>query len=295
MMAAKRNTLGLNCVFLVLLPACVAPVVQEAGTDHLDLGKFGPEAERVEVQTYDQVSLQGVFLPGAGKAPVMLHFLPSEGSVTSGIQGFAGLAETLTGLQGQGTASLICDYRGVGASGGERDPRCLESDAWFLWQEALQRAGGDPARVLLRGVSIGTLAVASLLHQGANPGAAVMIAPVRSETIGRHGVHLRHGSVVGFLLSPFLRRPVEVDLVATLERSRVPILILAAEKDPYLPAEELDLVQTAAERGGHRLKVVPGDHSSLVLRAYGFEISSYAGKLAPDLLPEEATFWQDFR
>jgi hypothetical protein len=239
------------CVFFALAGACIAPpIIAPAGKPVLELSEAqcAMNAERVEVDVGDGEMLRGIFVPGMPGRPLVLHFLGSQMSITSGIE-FAGIVYDLDPLFEQlarnGWASLVLDYRGVGASDGTRDARHLSDDAWTAWNEAVRRAGGNPSRVYISGVSIGTLAVASLLQRGVEPGMVALAAPVRAETVARNWMAAHYGSIAAALVAPLLRKPVDIDLVAALERARCSLYVVTAAHDELLPMAERQLVAAA--------------------------------------------------
>jgi hypothetical protein len=143
---------------------------------------------------------------------------------------------------------------------------------------------------VVRAASIGCLAAAALLDAGARPASVVMVAPVRAETIARHAAREREGAFLGGLVAPFLLRPLDVDLVATLSRTATDALIVLPTRDVYLPEDEAQLLVRAAGRASAvRVVRVRGSHQAAVLRAWGFTLDEerFAGRLTPQLLPAE--------
>ncbi len=276
-----------------VLPSCVAPLVPEAGTSVLRLDGFPKGTVAAEAVTADGVTLRGVFVPAGTGAPVVLHFLPAETSITTGLRGLAGMRETLTVLREHGFASLAMDYRGVGASSGDRCASRLLDDGTAMWEEALRRAGGHPGAVLVRAVSLGSIPAAAIVEGGAAPGALVLVAPVRAETIAGNAARDRYGAFLGSVVAVFLRRPVDVSLDEVLRRSTIPILLLAVEDDVYLPDDERDELLAAAKTGGHTSLVREGDHLQVALRAYCFELGTFEGGLVEELLEVERAFLED--
>ena len=133
------------------LQSCVAPIVLEAGTSELQLEGFPEDTVLAEAVTGDGVTLRGVFVPAGAGAPVVLHLLPAKASITTGLNGFAGVKQTMGVLREHGFASLALDYRGVGASSGDRDSGRLTDDGAAMWAEALRRTEGDPGALVVRG------------------------------------------------------------------------------------------------------------------------------------------------
>ncbi len=284
---------SLGLLLAALAPACVVPIVQPVEGAELELAHFPPGSEAIELEVEPGLWLRGAFVPAHPGAPVILHLLPAEASVARGLEGVAGWRQTLARFQELGYASLALDYRGVGASDGRPDPGALAADGDAMWQEALRRTGGEPGRVLLRATSLGTVPAAELLESGAEPRGVVLVAPIRTSTIGEHAPVERHGSLLGTIVSWFLRDPPGPDLLEVLDRSAAPVLLIAANEDGYLPVEERAALFAVAERQGQRTLLYPGDHQQLVARAFGFVWTAAAGRLATDLLPAELAFLAD--
>lgn len=270
--------------------ACVVPIVQPTGTPELSLKGFPPGTEAAEAISADGLTLRGVFLPAGPGAPVVLHLLPSEASATTGLLGIAGWKQTLEVLRLQGYSSLALDYRGVGASDGDPDPTALPEDGASMWDEAVRRAGGESGKVVLRAASLGTIPAAALLEAGRQPRCVVLYAPIRSETIAVHAPRARRGPFLGTIVSWFLKRPTEVDLVEALRETEVHVLVVASREDRYLPEGERELLFAAAEAGGNPVVLFEGDHLQLVSRAYGFEWGEFAGRVIEELLEAERLF-----
>lgn len=268
------RALLLSLALAAAAPACITPpLVMSGGAPTVAFGPRRVEwgAELVEVALEPGMSLRGVFVPAGAGAPLVLHFLGSSGSVTIP-QRAEGLEfdfdELFGALRELGFASLALDYRGVGASDGERDPRNVPTDALAAWNEALRRVDGDSTRITLRGMSLGTLAVASLLERGVEPARVVLFAPVRAETAAANWLRERRGSLAAWFATPFLARPMRVDLLAALERSSAPLTVVVGLRDALLPPRErTELVALVRARGGALLEL-DLDHLRLVHAAY---------------------------
>jgi Serine aminopeptidase, S33 len=279
------------------------PVLLETKRQPLVPADFPPQAELLELLVEPEVALRGVFVPARGAArgpaPVVLDFLESSGSLTGGARSSATRVSFELGsddepLLGElraesappetaeyldpsrrrlallpllGFSVLCLDYTGVGASDGERSADNLRRDAHAAWDEAVRRAGGDPSRVVLRGTSIGALPVAALLQDGARPGAVILVAPVRDETVASNGARALEGAFVAFLVGWTLRAPVGADLAEELRRARPPLLVVVPERDDFLRHDErLELRRCVDEVGGTWL-VRGAEHVALSLAA----------------------------
>ncbi len=277
---------GLDVVLLIaMLSGCITPpVVLEGERRGIRLAEFPPATEEVVVCGANGNSLHGVFVPSDPGAPVVVHFLESGCSITQGSIDFPSL-EVVWQLRDLGFASLAMDYSGVGASEGDRSPDNLAPDAEAMWEEAVRRADGLPGRVVLRGMSIGTLAAASLLDRGVRPGGVVLIAPVRGETVASHYVDERMGKPFAGLVSLFYKSAVPEDLAATLSRTRVPLLSILPAEDSLLPEDERRFVRYAVRSARGRSATLPGlDHIDAVLEAH--RLLEAEAALLRELFPE---------
>ncbi|MEM8885713.1 MAG: hypothetical protein AAGD14_16730, partial [Planctomycetota bacterium] len=147
----------------------------------------------------------------------------------------------------RGMGLLCFDYRGVGTSDGKGSPRNLRADARAAWSEALQRVDGDARRIVLRGNSLGGLAVSYLLDDGVEPGAVVVTAPVRAETVvGRFADRWADG-IEKPLAKLLVRRPASTDVVGAIRASAAPTLVILGSQDDYLSDDERALFAEAAD------------------------------------------------
>jgi hypothetical protein len=138
-----------------------------------------------------------------------------------------------------------------------------------MWDEALRRVDGDPARVVLRCTSIGTLAVLAPLERGAAPAGVILLLPVLPETVTGRGAAAFYGRFAGLVARATFRRAVDQDLFDILRRARVPWLAVQAEHDQMTSAAERVAIDAAIAGAGGRAERLDDDHfiSTLVLRA----------------------------
>jgi len=271
---APRRLSGLSAAFVLTaallgLSGCITPpAVLSGGHDHIPFEELPPGsvAAAEDLGDCDESVLRGVFVPSDPGAPIVLHLLESGGSATDGARAI-GAYPHLERLADMGFASLVLDYRGVGLSDGERSPHHLRADARAAWNAAVRLAGGEH-RVVLRGTSIGTIAAASLLEDGARPAAVVLVAPVRAETVAGHFAVHSYGSLLGGAIALFLRDAGDADLVEAVRTCPSPLLVLTADEDSFLPSDERELVAAAvSEAGGTYAAIADETHLGLVLRA----------------------------
>jgi len=291
---------SLRAAFLLLalsVSSCLTPpVVLPASSLPMDkaMARFPEPCETVELAAIDGEMLRGAFVPAGEGAAVVLHLLGATDSF--GSSKFS-QRHHVSQLRGLGLASLLVDYRGVGLSGGERSAEHLGDDAWVLWQEAVRRAGGDPARVGIRATSLGTIATALLLERGAKPGAITLIAPVMPDTVVRNYARQELGAFVAGL-SRLLFAPVsKVEMLEELGRFTGPLLVCASESDRFISDEErARLGRLVVEReaawcvveGGHYQSAIMG--RALFVREKGFW-SAALPPTRPAPTPEE--LWRE--
>lgn len=254
---------------VLLLPlaaaACITPPALYPSHAHdRVIDKFPPGTECVDLAAADGSTLRGVFVPAAPGAPVVLHLLESSGSICRGATGMP----VLWHLRDFGFASLCVDYRGVGASDGDRSPAHLRDDARVAYDEAVRRAGSE-SRVVLRASSIGTLAAASLLEDGAKPAAAVLVVPLLADTAALRHIEFYEGSFVAWAASLVLADLLDVDLVAAVRAAPCPVLAIQSRLDLLVDDAERAAIAAAAEAsGGAAIAVEDDDHAIVVQHAW---------------------------
>ena len=237
----------------------------------IDLKHFPPRSEIVSLTLGLEGKLRGVFVPADSGAPVVLHLLESGGSATRGNSGLYGY-EQFRELRDRGFASLVMDYRGVGASEGERCVDHLRDDASAMYEEAKRRAGKED-RIVLRSTSLGTLAAASLIESGARPRAWVMISPVRAESVTENVACNRYGKFVSLLARIVFASASDADLLHAIAIAPCPILLTLGDRDDYISRREREQIMHAVvTRPENVVRLEPGlDHVDVSFE--GYEIS----------------------
>jgi pimeloyl-ACP methyl ester carboxylesterase len=237
--------------------------------------------EVVELEVEPDVRLRGVFVGAGEGAPVVLHLLGSGSSAVGTYHWRDGVLRAppvVASLRAAGFSSLVVDYRGVGASDGERSPDHFARDVEVMYAAALARAGA-PRRVFLRAISIGTLPAGQLLRAGHVPAGVLLVAPVRNETVVEHFAYREYPDLFAFLGLMWYRLPVELETDAVLSRVECPLLVLAPRDDHFLPRAEREPLRAAVEAAGGRWLALGEHHEDLSLAAR-------------ELLPEELEFLQ---
>ena len=190
-------------------------------------GPLPPNAEPLEIKTPGGDTLHGV------------HFKPRElqGSTTL-VLGFGGNA-----WNGQDVAEYLHEtfpqahvvafhYRGYRPSSGEPSAKALIADAPLVFESASRRL--EPDRVVAVGFSIGSGIAASLAGQAGIDG-LILVTPFDS----MKGVA---ADLYPWLpIGPFFRH--EIDAASFLRQSKVPVAILAAERDEIIPPARTDALR----------------------------------------------------
>jgi fermentation-respiration switch protein FrsA (DUF1100 family) len=199
---------------LIYFPGSTGP-----GTDLLPAG-----AEEVEIPTADGLRLAGWFLPAEGPSPspAVLIFNGNAGDRSHRLP----LAEA---LHYRGYAVLLFDYRGYAGNPGSPSEDGLRADARAAVDTLAARSDVDPERIAYFGESLGA-AVAGGLATERPPAALILRSPPSSlADVGRH--HYPFLPIVDALLMD--RYP----LAEQLRDVRVPLLVLATDRDEMVPAD----------------------------------------------------------
>jgi len=267
------------------LSACMAPPVflPPPFVDLDEAVESYPEGvERIEVTTDDGAVLRGVFVSAGEGAPVVLHLLESAGSVGSLVPSKGEIAWDLVNL---GFSSLLVDYRGVGVSDGETSVDHLGPDAHAMWSEAVRRAG-TADRVLVRGHSIGTVALALLLDAGARPGGVIALSPVDAGSVTRRFAREHHGWLASIYASVVFRPVADVDVFETLLAFEGPILYAIADDDELIRLEERERFR---EDPNGSFALLGGNHIGIGMffqNAIAEEVRFLASRIGLPELPE---------
>lgn len=243
------------------------PALMEASAPDDSLDSFPRGAELVETRLPNGQVLRGVWVPSDPGAPLVLHLLESSGCALAGP--IMGYRRCLRGYSDLGFASLMLDYRGVGRSDGSRSTRNIEGDAWAMWNAALERAGGDSSLIIVRGVSIGALAAATLMERGVEPAAWILIDPLRADTTVENFVRDRWGRLAARLASPFFEPIVSVELEDVLERVKAPLHVISAKRDRFITTTEQERLHARVEAAGGEWRWNDASHENTAWGARG--------------------------
>jgi pimeloyl-ACP methyl ester carboxylesterase len=191
-------------------------------------GPLPPGAERIEVPTETGETLHGVHLKpvAAAQGPTAL-ILGFGGNAWNGQE----VAQYLHEIFPQAHV-IAFHYRGYRPSTGSPSAAALIEDAPLLLRAAADRV--KPGRTVIVGFSIGSGIAASLASQGDVDG-LILVTPFDS-------LKAVAGELYPWLpIGPFFRH--EIDAASYLRGAKVPVSILAAERDEIIPPGRTDALR----------------------------------------------------
>lgn len=203
-----------------------------------------PDAELLTLLMRDGTRLAGWYLPPglAPPFPALLWFYGNSETI-------AAIAPVLREFRPPGTAVLIVDYPGYGASEGRASEQGLYEAAELAYDTLLAQPGIDPARVFVYGRSLGS-AAASHVATTRTPAGLVLESPFTSA----RDMARRHYP----LFPPALLR-VRLDNLAAMSRVRCRVLVFHGTADRLVP---MDM--------GHRLAAAaPGEVEFVTIAGAG--------------------------
>lgn len=211
------------------------------------------DIEAVTLTTDDGLSLGAWFVPpGAGaKGLSAIVFNGNAGNR-------AYRAPLARRLAERGIGTLLFDYRGYGGNGGTPSEAGLERDARAARRYLEARPGFDPTKVVYIGESLGA-AVALNLALDHPPRALVLRSPFAS--LAAVGAHHYPFVPVRWLLRD---RFASIDRIGGL---RCPLLVIAADRDSVVPAEQSLRLYEAAPEPKRLLLLRDTDHNDYELLA----------------------------
>lgn len=186
-------------------------------------GPLPPRAERISTKTPGGETLWGVHVPAIGKAAA------GDRTLILGFGGNAWNGEDVASYlhQTYPEADVVAfHYRGYRPSTGRPSAEALLADAPLVYDFAVERT--KPKRTVAVGFSIGS-GVAARLAANRPLDGVILVTPFDSLKAAAQGLY------PWVPIGPFFQH--EIDAAAALEKSRVPVAIIAGERDDLiLPA-----------------------------------------------------------
>src|SRR5213080_1904532 len=250
-MLALRIIVGLGLAYTLLL--LVAWLFQDRLAFPAPRARM-PDPKRLGVENgegVELVSADGTKLVGWYLRAVDLH-RPSPPSPA--LLWFYGNGETVAAMwpivrefQPPGTAVLVLDYPGYGASGGRATEGALYAAADAAYDALATRPGVDPQRIYVYGRSLGS-AVATYTAAHRRVAGLILESPfTNAAAMAQH--HYR-------LLPRFLLR-LSLDNVANIRRVHCPILLFHGDADRLVPTA-MGMAVAAAAAGPVKVVLIHG-------------------------------------
>ena len=208
-------------------------------------------AERLSVQTRDGETLHGVRIP------------PDNADATRTlILGFGGNA-----WNGQDVAQYLHElypdhevvafhYRGYAPSTGEPGSAALIADAPLVYDAAVERV--QPARVVAVGFSIGT-GVAAQLSSKRQLAGLILVTPFDSLKAVAQSMY------PWLPIAAFFSH--EIDAATPLKDGKVPVAIIAAERDEIIPAKRTSGLRETAANLVYDRTIAGAGHNDIYARS----------------------------
>ena len=202
---------------------------------------LGLAASELTVVTEDKKRLHGWWIRGAGQR-VVLYLHGNAGNASDRL----GRAKVLN--QRFGLDVFLVDYRGYGNSSGSPSEEGLYRDGRAIYRAAIE-SGFRAERIVLFGESLGAAVAVDLAARWACAGVVLQTPFLSLPAMAR--VHYPY--VPAFLVRS------RFDNAAKIVEVAAPVLVLVAEQDEVVPAEQGRRLFERA-RGSRQLVVIPGAH-----------------------------------
>ena len=146
-------------------------------------------------------------------------------------------------------------YRGYPPSTGSPSAEALIADAPLVFDSAVERL--KPERVIAVGFSIGT-GVAAQLSAKRKVDGLIMVTPFDSLKAVAQAMY------PWLPIGPIFAH--QIDAVGPLSRSKVPLAIIAAEKDQIVPAEQTNALRKAIKKPAFDRTIKGAGHNDIYTR-----------------------------
>ena len=211
-----------------------------------------PTAERLQVPSADGPILHGVHIPA-----------PRAGSSTGKlILGFGGnawnaedVAIYLREIYPEADV-IVFHYRGYAPSAGSPSAEALLADAPLIYDAAVARV--RPRSTIAVGFSIGSGVAASLTTQR-RPDGLILVTPFDSLEAVAQGMY------PWLPIGPLFRH--EIDAAKALEKSDVPVAIVAAQRDQIIPPARTQALRRRVPRLLFDRVLVGAGHNDIYARS----------------------------
>lgn len=216
---------------------------------------IGPDAEVVEYETDDGLSLRGLLLratdaPSAAPRPTLLYFHGNAEAAAHNI----GFGRSLTA---RGLDVFVAEYRGYGGCPGAPSEDGLLRDARAAVRAACARTGMAPTDLVLFGRSLGTGVAAAMASEGVGR-AVVLISPYTS---------------ILDIAADLVPRPLALlalrdtfDSRARLLGATQPVVVIHGTRDQVIPYAHGEALAAALGARANLVTLEGCDHNDVVVR-----------------------------
>jgi uncharacterized protein len=195
-------------------------------------GPLPPGAERLSVGTGDGHKLAGIHIPADASAKDKLLILGFGGNAWNGQD----VAEYLHKLYPEADV-VAFHYRGYPPSAGSPSAEALIADAPLVYDAAVARV--KPKRTIAVGMSIGSGVAAQLANRRPLDG-LILVTPFDSLKLVAQSMY------PWIPIGRFFEH--EIDAATPLEKAKLPVAIVAAERDEIVPPQRTEALRA---RVGH--------------------------------------------
>jgi len=216
--------------------------------------KAGPwprAAERLSVNAVDGVTLEGIRIPANQPDPTKTLIMGFGGNAWNAQD----VAEYLHEVYPDHDL-VVFHYRGYPPSGGSPSGEALIADAPCVYDFVMERF--KPNRVIAVGFSIGTGIAAQLSAQRRLDG-LILVTPFDSLKA------VAQAMFPWLPIGPFFGH--EIDAAAPLKHSRVPVAIVAAERDELVPTERTDALRDVVSELAFDKTIARAGHNDIYARS----------------------------
>lgn len=190
-------------------------------------GPWPAGAERLALTTPDGHALAGIHIPADAPSKRPTLILGFGGNAWNGQDVAEYLHEILPDEE-----VVAFHYRGYAPSTGSPSARTLIADAPLIYDLAVERL--KPAKVIAVGFSIGS-GIAAQLAAVRELDGLILVTPFDSLKAVAQSMY------PWLPIGPFFEH--EIDIASALERLKLPVAIIAAQRDEIVPAERTDALR----------------------------------------------------
>jgi uncharacterized protein len=214
-------------------------------------GPLPPSAERLSVPVPGGAVLHGTHIPADDLDPGKTLILGFGGNAWNGQD----VAEYLHELY-PGNDVVVFHYRGYSPSTGSPSAKALIEDAPLIYDAVLD--GLKPDRVIAVGFSIGT-AIAAQLSATRRLAGLILVTPFDSLKAVAQAMY------PWLPIGPFFSE--DIDAAGPLRDSRVPVAVVAAERDEIVPEERTEALRKIIPNLVYNRTIARSGHNDIYARS----------------------------